>query len=201
MRGRKPDDAGLQAAKGNPGRRRPKAADAAPVNPGEIKPPRWLAKSRKAMEVWREHVPLLARLNFVNALDAQPIARYCRFVVEWVAADEAIRKEGTWYDATDTNGNSTKRQHPAFKAWQSLEKVLGDIEASYGMRADARFKILRDQSVALGGMGGLPLFGDKAPERQVQDVESTDAPAPAIDNDPIGALSRMDATPPGSRPN
>lgn len=199
MRGRKPDDAGLQAAKGNPGHRPAKATGQAPANPGEIKPPRWLTKSRKAMEVWREHVPLLAKLNFVNALDAQPLGRYCRYVVEWVAADEAIRKEGTWYDATDTNGNRTKRQHPAFKAWQTLEKVLGDIEASYGMRADARFKILRDQAAALGGFGGLPLFGDQPPAQPA--VTKPDAGAPVAEADPIGALSRMDAVPPGSRPN
>lgn len=198
MRGRKPDDAGLQAAKGNPGRRQPRAADATPANPGEIKPPRWLAKSRKAMDIWREHVPLLAKLNFVNALDAQPLGRYCRYVVEWIAADEAIRKEGTWYAATDTNGNQTKRQHPAFKAMQTLEKVLTDLEASYGMRADARFKILRDQAAALGGFGGLPLFGDQPPQPAAANPE---APAPTADADPIGALARLDAVPPGSRPN
>ncbi|WP_018390897.1 phage terminase small subunit P27 family [Ancylobacter sp. FA202] len=198
MRGRKPDDAGLQAAKGNPGRRPSKAA-AAVINPGEIKPPRWLTKSRKAMDVWREYVPLLARLNFVNALDAQPLGRYCRYVVEWIVADEAIRKEGTWYDATDTNGNSTKRQHPAFKAMQTLEKALTELEASYGMRADTRFKILRDQSAALGGYGGLPLFGDQVPHAPPSSVP--DAPAPAAEADPIGALARLDAVPPGSRPN
>lgn len=198
MRGRKPDDAGLQDAKGNPGRR-PAKATSTPVNPGEIKPPRWLSKSRKAMDVWREYVPLLARLNFVNALDAQPLGRYCRYVVEWIAADEAIRREGTWYDATDTNGNKTKRQHPAFKAMQTLEKVLSDLEASYGMRADARFKILRDQSAALGGYGSLPLFGDQAPQAAPSSVP--DAPAPPADADPIGALARLDSAPPGSRPN
>jgi P27 family predicted phage terminase small subunit len=190
-RGRKPDGAELQAAKGNPGRRKPKVP--AVAKPGDIVRPKWLAKSRRALEVWQQLVPILQRLNLATELDAQPLARYCRYVVEWVAADEHIRKEGTWYVGTDTNGQPTKRIHPAFKAWHSLEKLLADIEASYGMRADARFKILRDQAAVLGG---LPLFDS-------QGRGGSDAPRVTVpeEEDAIGALARLDGPPPGSRPN
>lgn len=195
MRGRKPDSPDLQAAKGSPGRRaRSPAKPVQPVKPGAISAPKWLGRSRKAMEVWRQYIPLLERMNLATELDAQPLGRYCRYVVEWVAADEAIRKEGTWYDTVDTNGQATKKRHPAFHAWRELEKSLTDLEASFGMRPDSRFKILRDQAASLGG---LPLFGGNHADKPSEPA-AADAPP---DEDPIGALSRLDGPPPGVRPN
>ena len=193
-RGRKPDGPELQAAKGNPGRR--KVGKVKVGKPGEIVRPTWLGKSRRALEVWNTLVPILTRLNLATELDANPLARYCRYVVEWIAADEAIRKEGTWYNGKDTNGEAKKFLHPAYRAWRELEKMLSDTESAFGMNAASRFKILRDQAAALGG---LPLFdnaGGQAERRDEPPADAADA-----DDDPVGALSRMDAPPPGSRPN
>lgn len=142
------------------------------------------------------YVPLLARMNLASELDAQPLGRYCRYVVEWIAADEAIRREGTWFNAVGTNMEPTKKQHPAFKAWQALERVLSDIESSFGMRPDSRFKILRDQAAALGG---LPLW--EANREAAMPDASPPSPAASGDDDPIGLLARMDAPPPGTLPN
>jgi len=195
-RGRKPDPPGLQAAKGNPGKR-PAARPSGPAAPkvaGGIRPPKWLKKSRTATAVWNDLAPLLEKLNALTALDAFPLARYCRYVVDWCAADEAVRKEGTWYDTTDSNGAPTKKRHPAFHARHELDKVLREIEGAFGMRPDARFKMLRDQALVMN----LPLFNSgRSAEAQPSDAPSPD---PAADSDPIGSLAHYDAAP-GHRPN
>lgn len=203
-RGRKPDTAEQQAAKGAPGKRmtsqeaqkarEPKAA--APVVVGKIRPPKWLKRSRKATEIWNDLAPKLERLNLLNDLDATPLARYCRYIVEWIAADITVQKEGTWFDAIDTNGNATKKRHPAWQACQDIEKMLRDLEATFGMRPDARYKIMRDQAAA-HGLGNLPLWGDQpAPAGE----KSPAAEPEAQQQDIMGILKSFDSTPPG-RPN
>ena len=198
-RGRKPDPPGLQAAKGNPGRRRTSAsARPAAAASGTVRPPKWLKKSAAATRIWNELAPLLEKLNALQAIDAFPLARYCRYAVDWVAADEAVRKEGVWYDTTDSNGAATKKRHPAFHARHELDKVLQGIEVAFGMRPDARFKMLRDQALVMN----LPLFSAEARSGQVQG-EPDESPAPPHEVgeiDPIGALARFDA-PRGGRPN
>lgn len=192
-RGRKPDSPALQAAKGNPGRRKPKpVVEVAPITVGTIRPPKWVAKSPRAVAVWNELVPILARLNLVTELDANPLARYCRYLCDWVAADEAVRKEGVYFDAIGTNGEPTKKRHPAHQARTDLEKSLREIEEAFGMRPDTRFKILRDQAAAMGG-GNLPLFGGQAERQDPGEVE----PAPA---EIVGILGSFDTARPG-RPN
>lgn len=195
MKGRKPEGDAIHLAKGNPGKRRRSPTSAAPALVNGVAPPKWLKKSRAASEVWATLAPALARINALSDLDAFPFARYCRYVVDWIAADESVRKEGVWYDAVDTNGNATKKRHPAFHARQELDKVLREIEAAFGMRPDTRFKILRDQAAAAGhGLGGL--FGDE-PAPQPRD----DAPARDPVAEPIGSLTKLDSLPPGTLPN
>lgn len=201
-RGRKPDTDDQQAAKGNPGKRLSqkevetvRARSPAPVTVGKVRPPKWLKRSRKATEVWNDLAPQLERLNLLSALDASPFARYCRYVVEWIAADVAVQKEGTWFDAVDTNGNATKKRHPAFVAVQQLEKMLGDMESSFGMRPDTRYKIMRDQAAA-HGLGNLPLWGDQQPLQQSTTAESSDTPPAPEPTDLIGILGGMNSPPP-----
>ncbi|MBT9370286.1 phage terminase small subunit P27 family [Rhizobium sp. CSW-27] len=203
MRGRKPDTPEQQAEKGAPGKRmsqdrvkaeRQKAPQ--PVAIGKVKPPKWLKKSRKATEVWNDLAPKLERLNLLSELDAGPLARYCRYVVEWIAADLAVQQEGTWFLAKDTNGNETKKRHPAWQAVQDIEKMLRDLEATFGMRPDARYKIMRDQAAArgLGALGDL--FGDQ-PGHQAASTTQPDAGHPQTD-DIVGILAGFDSPPPGA---
>lgn len=211
-RGRKPETAELQAVKGAPGKRMSHQAAAAirsaiedggkrktpaklePIQIGQARPPKWLRRSRKAIEVWNELAPLLGNLNLVSSLDAIPLGRYCRYVVEWIAADQAVRKEGTWYTAKGTNGEDLKKRHPAWQACQDLEKMLREIEAAFGMRPDSRFKILRDQTTV--AHGALPLF-DRDEEQRQPDAQPPTNPAEA---DPLGLLAAFDSAPP-TRPN
>ncbi|WP_416065406.1 phage terminase small subunit P27 family [Rhizobium sp. ZK1] len=202
-RGRKPDTDEQQAAKGNPGKRMSqkevetvRQKPAAPVTVGKVRPPKWLKKSRKATEVWNELAPQLERLNLLSNLDASPFARYCRYVVEWIAADLAVQKEGTWFNGKDTNGNDTKKRHPAFVAVQQLERMLTDMEASFGMRPDTRYKIMRDQAAA-HGLGNLPLWGDQQPLQPSSPAANEDAPTASPEpTDLIGILRGMNSPPP-----
>lgn len=187
-RGRKPDTPDLQVAKGSPGKRKVTARQAPPVAVGRVQPPKWLRRSRKAAEIWNDLAPRLGRLNLLSELDAIPLARYCRYIVEWIAADIAVQKEGTWFDAVGTNGEPTKKRHPAWQACQDLERMLRETEASFGMRPDARYKIMRDQSLA---HGVLPLFD------QHNASEQRPTSPQQAEQDPLGILAAFDSAPPG----
>ncbi|OCP05269.1 MULTISPECIES: phage terminase small subunit P27 family [unclassified Ensifer] len=204
-RGRKPDTDQQQADKGAPGKRmtqkdvatvRSKKA-AEPISIGNVRPPKWLKRSRKATEVWNDLAPKLQRLNLLTDLDAGPLARYCRYVVEWIAADVAVQKEGTWFDTTDTNGAPTKKRHPAWQAAQDIEKMLRDLEATFGMRPDARYKIMRDQAAARG-LGDLPLWGNTPDRDEEKSGDGAPAAAQPDPDDIIGILGAHNSMPPGS---
>lgn len=203
-RGRKPDTAEQQVAKGAPGKRFSNkdaqavrsAKKAVPVAIGNVNPPKWLKRSRKATEVWNDLAPKLLRLNLLSDLDSGALGRYCRYVVEWVAADLSVQKEGTWFEATDTNGNSTKKRHPAWQACQDIEKMLRDLEATFGMRPDARYKIMRDQAAA-HGLGGLPLFGNSPADASDDDDQPDQPSVESIPEDMIGVLGGHNSPPPG----
>lgn len=195
-RGRKPDTPEEQASKGAPSKRMSqKEASAlrtsgrAPVQIGNVRPPKWLKRSRKATEVWNEVLPLLLQINLASQLDAMALGRYCRYVAEWISADVAVQKEGTWYSTVGTNGEPTKKRHPAWQACQDIEKMLRETEAAFGMRPDARYKIMRDQAVSHGLM---PLFDRDQPEPG----ESPQAGASTPDEDAIGLLAKFDSVAP-----
>lgn len=200
-RGRKPESPERQAEKGAPGKRMSQreagalrsAAKVSPIVIGNVHPPKWLKRSRKATEVWNELAPRLAKLNLLSELDAMPLGRYCRYVVEWIAADVSVQKEGTWFNAVGTNGEATKKRHPAWQACQDLEKMLRETEASFGMRPDARYKIMRDQAAS---HGVLPLFDG---ERSGQS-EGDQQHEPSPEDDALGILANFDSQPP-SRAN
>lgn len=199
-RGRKPDTPEHQNAKGAPGNRmsqaerksiqseKPKA-----VAIGKTLPPKWLRRSASATKIWNELAPLLQRMNLLTDLDAQAFARYCRYVAEWIVADQVVRKEGTWFNAVGTNGEATKKRHPAWQAMQDIEKMLREMEATFGMRPDARYKIMRDQAAA-HGFGSMPLFGGQdrpaSGGAEVSEPESTDQ------HEVIGALGAYNSAPP-----
>ncbi|RWC28821.1 phage terminase small subunit P27 family [Mesorhizobium sp.] len=201
-RGRKPETAEQQALKGAPGKRMSqKTAQAirsdakpTPIVIGNVRPPKWLKRSRKATEIWNDLAPRLAKLNLVSELDALPLGRYCRYVVEWIAADLAVQKEGTWFDAVGTNGEATKKRHPAWQACQDIEKMLRETEAAFGMRPDTRYKIMRDQALS---HGMLPLFDRDRDNQSEQASPAPAAAAPSPEDDALGYLSNFDSVPPG----
>lgn len=193
-RGRKPDTAEMQEAKGNPGKRRIAPGRLSPLHIGQVRPPKWLKRSRKATEFWNDLAPLLVKINLLTDLDAHPFGRYCRYLAEWIVADQVVQKEGTWFNATGTNGEATKKRHPAWQACQDIERILAEMESSFAMRPDARYKVMRDQALA---NGVLPLFDrDKG-----SDSEQPAAPAEVSEDDATGMLASFDSSPPGTRPN
>lgn len=165
----------------------------APIQIGNVRPPRWLKKSRKATEIWNDVLPQLLQLNLATQLDALALGRYCRYVAEWIAADLTVQKEGTWFDATGTNGEPTKKRHPAWQACQDIEKMLRDTEASFGMRPDARYKIMRDQAAS---RGLLPLFGQGHDEGDSTAPETQEPDPAAAEEDAIGVLAKFSSAPP-----
>lgn len=207
-KGRKPDSAGLQAAKGNPGRRKKASAEqraavlaAAPrVGGDELAPPAML-KDRAlgpARKVWEELAPELRRLNLLQPLDRYTFAMYCVHMADWIKANRDIQREGAHYDAPMTGGEATmKRLHPAVKVRELAEKHLLEIGARFGLDPANRYRLLRDQAAALVSSGGL---FDREPETDTRPPASP-APEPDLDDDPVGLMRRMSAPPPESKPH
>ena len=207
MRGRKPDNPAIQAAKGNPGRRS-RGKKAAPgkraaelaavpaVDGGALSPPNYLAADpnlRAALEIWREHVPELRRLNLLDHLDRHTFAMYCVHMADWIEAVKDIAANGNSYIATNVNGDDLIRLNPSIKARELAAKHILDIGARFGLDPSSRFKLLRDQSAApLGGLfGGAGAKGGEAPE-----PERGSEGAPGGEIDPVGLLRREGASGP-----
>jgi hypothetical protein len=71
---------------------------------------------------------------------------------------------------------------------------LRDLESTFGMRPDARYKIMRDQAVAQGLGGSLPLFDDQPPAASDAPQQPSTASEP---DDMIGFLQGFNSVPPG----
>ncbi len=197
VRGRKPDPEGIKAVKGNT--RRQKKAPAAPAAAASAaqpkssagKMPSWLetkkcvqsAAARRATEltgeVWSFLQPELARLNLLKATDDPALARFCRYMAEWVLYTEVIDREGAYYTTQSPHVEDLRRPHPAFNARKVVEQALKDLGSELGLSPAARQRLL--MQLASSGMGG------DAPRHALPGELPMDAPG--AKTSPIGMLS------------
>ncbi len=194
VRGRKPDPEGIQAIKGNPGRRRKAAAPAADQakapepKSSAGKMPSWLetrkrvqtAAAKRATEltgtVWGFLQPELSRLNLLKATDDPALARFCRYMAEWILYTEVIDKEGAYYVTKSPHVEDLRRPHPAFNARKVVEQALKELGSELGLSPAARQRLL--MQLANGGFGG------EAPRAALPG----ELPMPQTPQSPIGML-------------
>jgi P27 family predicted phage terminase small subunit len=197
-RGRKPDAPALQAAKGNPGRRKGKRQKAAPERAAELAaappqrgdhlaPPAYMEGEKFAEElaVWNELVPELRKLNLLQRLDRYTFAMLCTHIADWIKATRDIKEMGAHYGAVGVAEQKLMRMNPAVKVREIAEKHILDIGEKFGLNPFARYKLLREQSLA--GLGSL-FDRDREPEKN----ESAEQPAPPAEDhdDPVGMFNR-----------
>jgi P27 family predicted phage terminase small subunit len=171
MRGRRPEPAALQEAKGNPGRRKPRAQ--IEVAPADGRAPEHL--SRDAKLVWAALAPELERLKFLRLTDVPAFARYCSDLAKYweITRKLATQTETYW---TESNHGRLQRVNPLFLVQDRIARRLNDIEDRFGLSPAARQRIFQQLAAATPM---LPL-GDTAPSTQQPTAES-----------PIGLLTRL----------
>lgn len=161
-RGRKPEAAGVKAAKGNT--RRQKSAPVAP----EIQPvgalPGYMTLRRKKltdkgrrvrikMDAIAEHLKKrLETINFLKETDVNGFFRYCRYMADWLVCLEILDEEGEFYLAkSDHNPEGIWRRHPVTLSIRVAEQNLRMLEAEFGMTPARRQQLLLQ--LASGGLG------------------------------------------------
>lgn len=172
MRGRR-EPAEVQAAKGNPSRRKRPVIEGL-GEAGEA--PKQL--DALAKRVWSTLAPELVRMKLLRATDAQGFARWCDAVVRFWAVTERLAKAGEIYE-TDTNHGKMLRVNPLFIVQDRLAKRLIDLEDRFGLSPRARQQIF----LSLAAMSAPQLPFEKKPDEQPE------APAPA--ESPVGFLGRL----------
>lgn len=184
MRGRRPKNAEVQAARGNPGKRGKRKTvddviDAAPLQDGA---PSHL--SELGRRFWHKVAPEMIRLNFVRTSDRPGLERYCENLAEYWTMHLKLRGQPRTY-WTDSAHGKMKRVEPLYLLLQRVEKMLFDYEDRIGLNPAARQRILL-------GMANRPagLFDEPAANKSENDGSNSDGkPAGAPDESPIGILA------------
>lgn len=153
-------------AQGNPGRRAlPAPADEAPatVDPAleyAPEPPDILhivdsEMSAMAVATWRAVAPLLVEARALRESDLFSLARYCRYVAEWVQLTSDIDRFGFTVINESKHGTSTA-PNPAVMARTRVEQAMTQLEQALGLNPAARMKV---QKSLMSALKDLPLAG------------------------------------------
>lgn len=149
-KGRRPEPAEMQAAKGDPGKRgRDRIVETDALEVLADQPPPQI--TGLAAEVWRELLPSLRQAKFVRRTDHQAFARYCNDVARYWRVTQELDEEGETY-WTDTNHGKMKRINPTFIVQERLHKRIEAAEDRIGLNPAARQQMmLRQATVATPG--------------------------------------------------
>lgn len=194
-RGRRPKPDALKIAQGNPGKR-PIATSPAPSTADQahrIEPPPEL-KHRGALNVWARLQWRLASLNFIQATDADALARYCEYLALWYDLAQKINVNRLVVK-TKSAQVEMDRLDRKFQAMLLLDKRLESLEDRFGLNPQARHQLLRDKFNAgrAPGAGQLPGM-DQKPAQENPAAEKS-APPASSGSSSIGALSRVPRPP------
>lgn len=201
---RRADPPEVQAAKGDPGRRKGKrvaqaerraaaaaALAALPVGttvepPAELREPRFA----DALQVWRELGPELERTHRLQPLHRTAFAMFCIYIAEWWQACRDLVDNGRSQSVATVAGGVMERDRPAVR-WRA-ESFANAMEAAkqFGLTPREEYALFKDQSVVKVENPGL--F-----------TRTGSADAPANDADPaegapktLALMGRMRGEPP-----
>lgn len=208
--GRRPDPSGLQAAKGDPGRRKAsvkareeKAARVAALlsnaGSGDLATPPLLTDPMfaPALAVWRDIGPELARTTRLPKEARLIFAMLCVYIAEWIEATVDIKEHGMFQNVPTVSGGTMERVRPIV---QFREVAMGNIRhlsAEFGLTPAEMFALFKDQALAARENPGL--FGAAAPRPGAPAEDEPDSSAKAS---VVGSAARLRSQPPpGSRPN
>lgn len=147
---------------GNPGHRAPSQSDV-PETPEPIdyvpEPPEFLNGesdiSAMAVSTWRALAPLLVDARALRESDLFSLARYCRYVSEWVQLTSDIDQFG-FTVVNETKHGIAHAPNPAVMARQRVEQAMQTLERELGLTPASRMKV---QKTLMAALKDLPLAG------------------------------------------
>jgi len=153
-----------RALQGNPGNR--VAADTngdTPTTPSPLdyvpEPPAMLhgesEMSAMAVATWRALAPLLVDARALRESDLFSLARYCRYVAEWVQLTGDIDSFG-FTVTNETKFGMSHAPNPAVMARQRVEQSMQSLERELGLSPQSRMKV---QKTLMSALKDLPLAG------------------------------------------
>lgn len=192
MRGRRPDPAAIQEAKGNPGHRPraksavkheeelPQADSAARVLPFKIP-----ASAKKVHDLVG---PQLRAINMLRPTDEPAFWRYCDTMASyWGVTEKLQRLGGATYKCKTTTGETMHRIRPEFIVQERLARRLDTLEDRFGLTPMARQQYLL--ALMRNPQGQLPLSN---PRSEQPDDEMPIGPEPMRDAPPaVGGLRAL----------
>lgn len=188
MRGRRPDSAAVQEAKGHPRKQRRKTVDdaveAAPMpdgTPGHL--------SENARKFWARVAPELLRINFVRVTDRPSLERYCETLAKYWEIQLKLRGRDLVYWTESLHGKM-KRIEPMFLLLQRVETMLFNYEDRLGLNPAARQRILLGMA---GVQGNLNFLNQPDAKKRDGDGEQQQPGGGAGERigSPVGMLGRM----------
>jgi P27 family predicted phage terminase small subunit len=145
-----------------------------------------------AVAVWRDLAPRLKSTQRLQPQHRPMFAMFCVYFAEWTVANEDIKAKGLTQRVKTVAGGFMERTRPIVAIRDRAFDMVMKLSERFGLTPSDEYSLFREQAVAFAANPGL--FDREQP---VAAVPSGSDPAPADDQPGlIGALNRMDSTPP-----
>jgi len=147
-RGPAPEPSILKYIRGNPSKETLNPAEPTPaLVPQNFPPPKTL--DAKAVEVWNEMVPKLARMRVLTEADVPTLTRYCIEAVLYLACYEKVRIAGEEYTHWELDPNRTdgklRIKYTQVAPWATQmhrhHAAMLRIEQEFGMTPSSRSQV------------------------------------------------------------
>lgn len=188
-RGRKAQPEEIKEIRGNPGKRRLLALEAArkqqrvaPAPPPKIETPKWLNGEREAA-IFRLVVDEYQQNRIARPTDIHAYGRWAHYMARWIDAKEQLGDTASFYQIESNHGKRLAL-HPLLVVMFRCEAEITKQEDRLGLNPAARQNIIRGMSTLAPG---ADLFGN-VPQPPADDDDEI-AQATAIEAEsPLGFL-------------
>lgn len=188
-RGRKAQPDEIKEIRGNPGKRRLLALEAAkkqqrlaPAPPPAIETPDWLSNERE-IAIFRLVIEEYQQNRIARKTDVHAYARWAHYMRRWIEAKEALGDSGMYYQVESNHGKRLAL-HPLLVVMFRCEAEITKQEDRLGLNPAARQNIIRGMSTLAPG---ADLFGQVPASADRPDDDDDLAEATALES-PLGFL-------------
>ena len=178
-RGRKAQPDEIKELRGNPGKRRLVALEAAkkarriaPAPPPLIETPAWLSDAQAA--IFRKIVDEYQQNRIARVTDVNAYGRWATYMTEWIDAKQQLGNGGRFYKI-ESNHGTRMALHPLFQVMVKCEAMIVKLEADLGLNPAARQNIIRGMSNLTPGdlFGKTPIAPDSEDDIE-DDIDNPD---------------------------
>lgn len=212
--GRRPDPPGLQAAKGNPGKRQSKvksrAAEAERIavllssaSTGDVLSPPILSDKMfaPALAVWRDLAPVLAKTHRLPKESHLIFVQLCVYMAEWLSAEVDIAENGYTQAVATVAGGVMERKRPVVDRREKAFENVMRLSGHFGLTPHDMYSMFKDQAqVAQTNPGLFDQGGSRATSGSIA-AQTEEPDAPAARSTVVGSAGRLRSAPPGTLPN